>query len=323
MGVIVGVSSPQKMVLVRRELPGMDFVVVDVETANADLSSVCQVGIASFRDGQLADSFVSLVNPEDYFSPVNISIHRINEDCVADAPTWGEVLPEVSYRFLNQIVVSHTPFDRLALTRACDRYNLAGCECKWLDSARVVRRAWPQFARSGYGLSNVAQHFGIAYQAHDALEDARCAGLILLRAIAETGLGLEEWLVRVTQPIGAVSTKHGGIEIERDGNPDGEMGGEVLVFTGALSISRREAADAAAAVGCEVDAGVTKRTTMLVVGDQDLRRLAGHEKSSKHIKAEELIHKGQRIRILGESDFMRIVTTVESSIHRATPLADS
>ena len=52
---------------------------------------------------------------------------------------------------------------------------------------------------------------------------------------------------------------------------------------------------------------VTKHTTMLVVGDQDLRRLAGHEKSSKHMKAEELIAKGQPIRILGESDFMRIV----------------
>jgi len=36
--------------------------------------------------------------------------------------------------------------------------------------------------------------------------------------------------------------------------------------------------------------------------------LAGHEKSSKHIKAEQLISKGQPIRILGESDFMRIVS---------------
>lgn len=26
----------------------MDFVVVDVETANADLSSICQIGIAGF-----------------------------------------------------------------------------------------------------------------------------------------------------------------------------------------------------------------------------------------------------------------------------------
>jgi DNA polymerase-3 subunit epsilon len=94
---------------------------------------------------------------------------------------------------------------------------------------------------------------------------------------------------------------------QRDGNPEGELFGEILVFTGSLLISRRDAADAAAKAGCRVDDGITKHTTMVVVGDQDLRKLNGHEKSSKHIKAEQLIAKGKSIRILGESDFMRIV----------------
>jgi DNA polymerase-3 subunit epsilon len=49
---------------------------------------------------------------------------------------------------------------------------------------------------------------------------------------------------------------------------------------------------------------------MLVVGDQDLRMLAGHEKSTKHMKVERLIEQGQSIRILSESDFMRIVSPV-------------
>jgi DNA polymerase-3 subunit epsilon len=281
----------------------MDFVVIDVETANADLSSICQIGIASFRDGALADSWVSLVNPEDYFSPINVSIHGIDEYRVKDSPTWVEVFPQVVPRLQQMIVVSHTPFDRLALARACDRSNLPECECTWLDSARVVRRAWPEFSRSGYGLSNVAAHFGINYQAHDALEDARCAGLLLLRAVAETGLSPEQWLIRVAQSIDPTGQVH-----KRTGNPDGELFGEVLVFTGSLSILRREAADAAATAGCRVDGGVTKHTTLLVVGDQDLRKLAGHEKSKKHVRAEQLIGQGQPIRILGESDFMRIVS---------------
>jgi DNA polymerase-3 subunit epsilon len=72
-------------------------------------------------------------------------------------------------------------------------------------------------------------------------------------------------------------------------------------------IPRREAADLAASVGCEVDGGVTKRTTLLVVGDQDVQRLAGHEKSSKHRKAEQLVQMGQPIRILRESDFCELV----------------
>jgi DNA polymerase III subunit epsilon len=90
-------------------------------------------------------------------------------------------------------------------------------------------------------------------------------------------------------------------------NIEGPLFGEVLVFTGALSMPRHDAAVAAANSGCEVEPGVTKHTTLLVVGDQDIRRLAGHEKSSKHRKAEELINRGQRIRIVGESDFKRII----------------
>jgi DNA polymerase III subunit epsilon len=281
----------------------MDFVAIDVETANADLSSICQVGIACFRNGGLADTWVSLVNPEDEFDFINVSIHGIDEYQVKDAPTWAGVFPNVTSRLQNRIVVSHTPFDRVAVARACDRTNVALCDCTWLDSARVVRRAWPEFSRSGYGLSNLAAHFGIDYRAHDALEDARCAGELLLRAIADTGLGIERWLTRVEQPINPT----GSTGYRRNGNPDGELFGEILVFTGALSICRREAADAAAAAGCRVEDSVTQQTTLLVVGDQDLRKLNGHARSSKHLKAEQLIAKGQSIRILGESDFRRIV----------------
>lgn len=134
------------------------------------------------------------------------------------------------------------------------------------------------------------------------MEDAKAAGNILLAAITATGIDLDGWLKRVRQPIDPEQQK-----IVRDGNPDGELYGEVLVFTGALMIPRREAAEAAAKVGCEVDQSVTKRTTILVVGDQDILKLAGQEKSSKHRKAEDLIAKGQPIRIIRESDFNELV----------------
>jgi DNA polymerase-3 subunit epsilon len=84
------------------------------------------------------------------------------------------------------------------------------------------------------------------------------------------------------------------------------------VFTGSLSISRPEAADAAAAAGCSVDSGVTRHTTMLVVGGQNLQRRTGHKKSSKHLIAEQFIARGQAIRILGEIDFLRLVARAET-----------
>jgi DNA polymerase-3 subunit epsilon len=278
----------------------MEFVALDVETANADCSSICQIGIARFEDGCLAEEWSTLVNPEDYFDPFNVSIHGITEDMVVGSPVLPNVVGEIRGRLQGRITLCHTPFDRVAFSQACAKYDLEGFECIWLDSARVARRTWPQFARRGYGLHNVCAAIGYEFRHHDALEDAKAAAQILLAAVKETGLNLEGWLRRVEQPISEPL-------IAQAGNPEGPLQGEVLVFTGALQMTRSDAARIAVAVGCTVEEGVNKRTTILVVGDQDAMKLAGHEKSSKHRKAEDLIRNGQEIEILAEKDFESLV----------------
>ncbi len=284
----------------------MNFVVIDVETANPDFSSICQVGLAEFRNGTLFESWGSFVNPEDYFDQMNIAVHGIDANMVRQAPKWPAIHHQLSRWLQDKIVVSHTAFDRVALARACSKNGVMPYESTWLDTARVVRRAWPEFSQRGYGLANVTKHFGITFKHHDAVEDARAAGEILLLAMTATGLSVEQWLDRVAKPISPQGSGSGNIT--KAGNADGPLFGEHLVFTGALTMPRREAAEAAALVGCEVEAGVTKHTTVLVVGDQDIRQLAGHEKSSKHRKAEDLMKKGQQIRIIGESDFRRLLS---------------
>jgi DNA polymerase III subunit epsilon len=282
----------------------MDFVAIDVETANADMASVCQIGIARFANGVMADEWTSYIDPQDYFDVINVSIHGIDEAVVAGAPTF-EVLANTINGLLNgHVVVTHTNFDKVAISQACKKCKAMPPSCTWLDSAEVVRRTWKELSQRGYGLQNVCGSIGYKFQAHDALEDAKAAGNIMLAAMTQTGLDLDAWLTRVRQPIDPKQPKQ---PIAREGCPDGELYGEVLVFTGALTIPRREAANMAASIGCEIDAGVTKRTTILVVGNQDVLRLAGHKKSSKHRKAEELIGEGQSIRILRETDFRELV----------------
>jgi DNA polymerase-3 subunit epsilon len=281
------------------------FVAVDVETANADLSTICQIGLVLFEDGEQKWSWESLVDPEDFFDSWNVAIHGITEQDVVGKPTFGELYPQLKDSINDQVLVCHTPFDRLAITRAISKYGVPELSCKWLDSAKVVRRAWPeQFAQSGYALAICTAELGIEFRHHEAAEDARAAGELVNLAIQHSGLSLEDWLVRVTESIwGYYPSQH----IAREGNPDGPLAGETAVFTGALSIPRTQAADLAAQAGCDVTKGVTRKTTLLVVGDQDIKRLAGHTKSSKHRKAEELIESGQSIRILGEGDFLRLV----------------
>lgn len=286
----------------------MKFIAIDVETANADLASICQIGIASFEDNQISETWESLVDPEDEFDEVNVSIHGITEEKVFFAPIFPDVFENLRSRLEGQIVVSHMPFDRIALGRVLEKYSLPVFECTWLDTARVARRTWTQFAYSGYGLANLTNELGIQFKHHDALEDARAAGEILIKAIEKTGLEISDWLDRVRKPIFDQSSGSGYSEkITRGGNIDGHLFGEVVVFTGALSVPRKQAADIAAQSGCQVDSAVTQSTSILIVGNQDVRRLAGHDKSTKHRKAEDLIQKGNNIRILTEDDFFRLV----------------
>lgn len=153
-------------------------------------------------------------------------------------------------------------------------------------------------------MKNVCHKLGYTFKHHDALEDAKAAGAIMLAAVEHSGLSAEDWLENFKHPRRSPS-------IEREGNSDGSFYGEVLVFTGALDIPRREAADVAARLGCTVKSGVTKNTTLLMVGDQDTTKPAGHSKSSKHRKAEELILKGQEIRILRQSDFVELASLAD------------
>jgi DNA polymerase-3 subunit epsilon len=136
------------------------FVAIDVETANADMASICQIGLAGYVNGGLSEEWKSYVDPEDYFDDINVSIHGIDESLVKGAPTFYK-LSETLYSFLDEaVVVCHTHFDRVAIHQAANRYGIRVPVSTWLDSARVARRTWKEFARRGYGLYNVCQALG-------------------------------------------------------------------------------------------------------------------------------------------------------------------
>jgi DNA polymerase III subunit epsilon len=284
----------------------ISFVAIDVETANADMASICQIGLVHYRKNQLIDTWKTYVDPQDYFDAFNVHLHGIDESTVSGAPVFSGVADELFGHLDNQVVVSHTHFDRVALQRAGSRFGTRDPICTWLDSARIARRTWPDVAWGGYGLKAVCRLLGYTFQHHDALEDAKAAAHIVQAACQESGLDIGGWLERVSLPID-LNSGSSGCFVKRKGNPEGALFGETVVFTGSLSMPRREAADLAASVGCSVGASVTKNTTLLVVGNQDIRMLAGYSKSGKHRKAEEMISKGAAIRILAEDDFRELV----------------
>lgn len=175
-------------------MSNLTFNAIDVETANSDPSSICQIGIVRVQSGVIKGQLSVLVNPEAPFNDFNVRLHGIDHSAVRDS----EALPRLETRLRRlldgTVLVSHTSFDRRAMDGAMERYGLRPIRATWLDSAMVARRAWPQRYRRRWNLAAIAGDLGIAFRHHDAAEDARAAGEIVLRACQHTGLDIEGWL---------------------------------------------------------------------------------------------------------------------------------
>lgn len=82
---------------------------------------------------------------------------------------------------------------------------------------------------------------------------------------------------------------------------------EVIVFTKEMNILKEEAKSLAINAGFNTQSRVTKKTTILVVGDKDEHKYPENKQSTNQIKADELNLKGQHILILTESEFMEMI----------------
>jgi DNA polymerase-3 subunit epsilon len=168
-----------------------DFVAVDVETACSDMGSICQIGIVGFIDGRELFSYESLIDPKHDFSPFNIRVHGIDAARVVGQPCFAGAFQRIAGLLDDRVVVAHSGFDRTALAAACRSHTLPSIRCRWLDTVTIARRTWPEL--ESHRLSRVAQHLGIRFRHHDALEDARTCGRIMAEAIGKTGIAVSEW----------------------------------------------------------------------------------------------------------------------------------
>lgn len=282
------------------------FIALDVETACSESASICQIGLACVSPDNQIHTFSTLVNPGTRFDSFNTQLHGIGPDHMADAPRFDEVLDQLYPLLSRHHLVQHSNFDRQAVNAASLCYGITAPDFRWADSVAIARRAWPELrGNGGHGLGNLKKVLNLDFQHHDAGEDARAAAQVVLRAEEHLGVPFDALIKPVRKVYPAA--------VNREGDPTGALLGSIVTFTGALSLSRTEAADLASQVGMAVKAAVTRQTTHLVVGDQDLTVLAGHVKSSKHRKAEEMQAAGHPIQIIGETEFKALVTGNGSS----------
>lgn len=168
---------------------GLDFVAVDVETANAFRGSVCQVGLVKVSGGRIVEEWQALMQPPQGHCWVDYErgqVHGFTTRFLLEQPVFAEVWPEVLRRIGAHTLVAHNAaFDVSALTEASRAAGFIAPEAEYLCTLVLARR---HLDLPTYGLDVVARDCGVPLERHhDALCDAKAAAQVALVLAARVG----------------------------------------------------------------------------------------------------------------------------------------
>jgi DNA polymerase-3 subunit epsilon len=151
-----------------------DLVFVDLETTggNAAFDRITEVGIVRVTDGELAEEWSSLVNPECPIPAYIEAFTGISNQMVADAPRFAEIAAVVRRKTQGAVFVAHNArFDYSFLRSEFLRADMI-FSAKVLCTVKLSRRLFPEHAR--HNLDAVMERNGLTCSArHRALGDAR------------------------------------------------------------------------------------------------------------------------------------------------------
>jgi len=147
---------------------------VDLETTggNPAFDRITEIGIVRVQNGELAEEWSSLVNPECPISPYIEAFTGISSEMVADAPLFGALAATVFEKLQGAVFIAHNArFDHSFLRSEFRRAGVA-YSADALCTVKLSRRLFPEHAR--HNLDAVIERHGLSCSArHRALGDAR------------------------------------------------------------------------------------------------------------------------------------------------------
>lgn len=313
----------------------MEFVVIDFETANRARSSACEIGLVKVSEGKVVDRFSSLIKPHKnfrHFEPMNVVIHGITSNVVKDAPEidviWGQIADFIGE---SPLIAHNAAFDMGVFRATAELYKL---DLPTVDVYCTLVLSRKLLSLVSYSLPWVADELGINFEHnHRALDDALGTAEVTLALLERSNLNsllslAEKYRVAPGKigPGKYISThslsnhqKAFSTRAEMDSYIsnlsagdyllDDDFIGKEVIFTGKLmSMTREEAQKLVIRAGGTSGPGVTKRTSMLVFGQQDASQLSpGAELSAKFQKALKLLNAGQKIEVVDEQTFLQLL----------------
>lgn len=169
-------------------LKNNNFVVFDLETtglnsspSGGNMDRIIEIGAYRVEGGEIKESFSTFVNPGRKLSEEIIKLTGITQEMVDGAPSYEKVMPDFFKFCQGAWLVGHNiaGFDFRFVEYYCAQlgYHL---ERKIFDTIPLSQEL---LFLSNYKLNTVADHFGITFNHHRAVDDALVTAKIFIELI--------------------------------------------------------------------------------------------------------------------------------------------
>lgn len=166
-------------------------VFVDIETTGGSYrnSRVLEVAAIRYENGEVAQEFSTLINPETHIPPAITRLTGITEADIVDAPIFADIADQLAEVMEGAVFVAHNVrFDYSFLK---NEFALAGSEFrpKLLCTVRLSRSLYS--FEKGHSLAKLIARYDIPFTSrHRALDDARAILYFSQMAFEEHGAEL-------------------------------------------------------------------------------------------------------------------------------------
>lgn len=295
-----------------------DYIVLDLETTgNTRLSRITEIAAIRYANGKELSRFHSMVNPGQEIPPQVVKLTGITQADVENAPYIQDIADDI-IRFLGDLpIVGHNAldFDKPVLERRTERFIVNPI----IDTLELAREIFPGLDQ--YKLESLKKVLGLNdAPSHRAMNDVIITNDLFLALInpeqykdrvAYAIDHPEEFSVRKPRPRPYRSSED-NVSI-KDIQPTvcvdsaSFLYGKTVVFTGLLSISRKDSMQIAVNAGAVLKNHICKKTNYLVVGTQDTSVVGESGTSRKQRDAQALNESGAaHIEIITEEEFLRL-----------------
>jgi DNA polymerase III subunit epsilon len=178
-------------------LNALSYVVVDTETTGGSMwfgDRITEVAAVVVRNGEIAEVFETLINPERSIPPFITALTNITWDMVRDKPTFDVVAPDLMRVLEGHVFVAHNAnFDWRFLTSEISRATGHQLRGRKLCTVKIARKVLPQLSRRS--LDHIARYYGVTiHNRHRAGGDAIATAKCLVRMIRDLNdRGCETW----------------------------------------------------------------------------------------------------------------------------------